>query len=83
MAGERFPQLLGPNNWPVKVVFDLRSYWATTYHQVRKELHSRYPKHTWPEGPTTAQVPVEDVLAEVVIRRFTEFVSAEGAAAWA
>ncbi|WP_165070329.1 ATP-dependent helicase HrpB [Paludisphaera rhizosphaerae] len=51
-------ELLGPNHRPVQVTSDLRSFWATTYHQVRKDLRGRYPKHPWPEDPTTAQAPV-------------------------
>ncbi|MDG3005232.1 ATP-dependent helicase HrpB [Paludisphaera mucosa] len=51
-------ELLGPNQRPVQVTSDLRSFWATTYHQVRKDLRNRYPKHPWPEDPTTAQAPV-------------------------
>jgi ATP-dependent helicase HrpB len=47
--------LLGPNYRPVQVTQDLRSFWATTYFQVRKDLKARYPKHAWPEDPLTAQ----------------------------
>ena len=47
--------LLGPNNRPVQITDDLRSFWTTTYHQVRKDLRGRYPKHAWPEDPFTAQ----------------------------
>jgi ATP-dependent helicase HrpB len=47
--------LLGPNNRPVQITNDLRSFWTTTYHQVRKDLRGRYPKHAWPEDPFTAQ----------------------------
>ena len=43
--------LLGPNNRPVQITDDLRSFWTTTYHQVRKDLRGRYPKHAWPEDP--------------------------------
>jgi ATP-dependent helicase HrpB len=50
--------LLGPNNRPVQITNDLRSFWTTTYHQVRKDLRRRYPKHPWPEDPFAAQAAV-------------------------
>ncbi len=46
--------LLGPNYRPVQITDDLRSFWSTTYFQVRKDLRSRYPKHSWPDDPLTA-----------------------------
>jgi ATP-dependent helicase HrpB len=49
--------LLAPNNRPVQITSDLASFWATTYHQVRKDLRGRYPKHAWPEDPLAAQAP--------------------------
>ena len=47
--------LLGPNHRPVQVTDDLKSFWNTTYFQVRKDLRNRYPKHSWPEDPWSAQ----------------------------
>ncbi len=47
-------QILGPNHRPVQVTDDLRSFWATTYFQVRKDLRGRYPKHSWPDDPLAA-----------------------------
>ena len=43
--------LLAPNMRPQQVTDDLASFWKTTYHQVRKDLRRRYPKHAWPEDP--------------------------------
>jgi ATP-dependent helicase HrpB len=47
--------LLAPNYRPVQITDDLRSFWSTMYFQVRKDLRVRYPKHSWPEDPLTAQ----------------------------
>jgi ATP-dependent helicase HrpB len=47
--------LLSPGYKPVQVTQDLQSFWKNTYHEVRKELHRRYPKHSWPEDPWTAK----------------------------
>jgi hypothetical protein len=46
--------LLAPTGRPVQVTQDLRSFWNTTYAEVRKELRGRYPRHPWPEDPWTA-----------------------------
>jgi ATP-dependent helicase HrpB len=57
VARGRVPVLLhvlGPNHRPVQVTDDLRSFWTTTYFQVRKDLRGRYPKHAWPDDPLTA-----------------------------
>ncbi|HVD91484.1 MAG TPA: ATP-dependent helicase HrpB [Vicinamibacterales bacterium] len=47
-------ELLAPNGRPVQTTSDLRSFWNTTYQDVRKELRGRYPRHPWPEDPWTA-----------------------------
>ncbi|HRJ83726.1 MAG TPA: ATP-dependent helicase HrpB [Cyclobacteriaceae bacterium] len=47
--------LLSPGYKPVQVTQDLKSFWNTTYHEVKKELKRRYPKHSWPDDPWTAQ----------------------------
>jgi ATP-dependent helicase HrpB len=47
--------LLSPARRPVQVTQDLRGFWAGSYHDVRKDLRGRYPRHPWPEDPFTAQ----------------------------
>jgi ATP-dependent helicase HrpB len=46
--------LLAPNQRPQQVTQDLRSFWQTTYPQVKKELQGRYPRHSWPDDPWNA-----------------------------
>lgn len=47
--------LLSPGYKPVQVTQDLSNFWHHTYHEVRKELRMRYPQHSWPEDPWTAE----------------------------
>ena len=57
LARGRIPlllEILGPNHRPVQLTQDLRSFWTTTYQQVRKDFRSRYPKHAWPDDPLMA-----------------------------
>lgn len=47
--------LLAPNYRVQQITPDLASFWKNTYPEVRKELRSRYPKHSWPENPLVVQ----------------------------
>lgn len=56
LMGGRMPltlHLLAPNRRPVQVTQDLASFWKNAYPQIRKELSRRYPRHKWPENPST------------------------------
>lgn len=58
LAGGRVPvllHLLAPNTRPQQVTDDLASFWDNTYPQIRNALRARYPKHSWPEDPWTAE----------------------------
>ena len=51
--------LLAPNFRAVQVTTDLAGFWERHYPALRKELCRKYPKHSWPEDPTTARTPAE------------------------
>ena len=48
-------KLLSPAGRPVQITRDLVSFWDRGYHDVKKDLKGRYPKHYWPEDPYTAE----------------------------
>ena len=57
IAAGRLPlllKLLSPAGRPVQITRDLVSFWNRGYHEVKKDLKGRYPKHYWPDDPYTA-----------------------------
>lgn len=47
--------LLSPAQRPVQITQDLAGFWQSSYHEVKKDLKGRYPKHHWPDNPLQAQ----------------------------
>jgi ATP-dependent helicase HrpB len=48
-------ELLSPARRPVQITQDLASFWLRGYHDVKKDLKGRYPKHYWPDDPLQAE----------------------------
>jgi ATP-dependent helicase HrpB len=49
--------LLAPNHRAVQVTTDLAGFWSKHYPAIAKELRRKYPRHPFPEDPTTASPP--------------------------
>ncbi|WP_245195575.1 ATP-dependent helicase HrpB [Aureimonas populi] len=48
-------ELLSPAHRPIQITRDLPGFWAGSWRDVRADLRGRYPKHSWPEDPASAQ----------------------------
>lgn len=47
-------ELVSPAHRLIQTTMDLPRFWAGSWQDVKKEMKGRYPKHFWPEDPTTA-----------------------------
>lgn len=57
LADGRIPltvALLSPAFRPVAVTKDVPAFWRGGYHDMRKDMKGRYPKHDWPDDPAAA-----------------------------
>ena len=48
-------ELLSPARRQIAVTADLASFWQGPYHDLKKEMRGRYPKHLWPDNPQDTQ----------------------------
>jgi ATP-dependent helicase HrpB len=47
--------VLSPAGRPVQITSDLAGFWTGSWHEVRKEMAGRYPKHHWPADPNATR----------------------------
>ncbi|HWD24600.1 MAG TPA: ATP-dependent helicase HrpB [Acidimicrobiales bacterium] len=50
-------EVLSPAGRPIQVTADLPRFWSGSWREVRREMATRYPKHHWPEDPSTLSGP--------------------------
>ncbi len=46
--------LLSPAGRPVAITADIAGFWRGGWADVRRDMRGRYPKHAWPEDPSSA-----------------------------
>ena len=57
VAGGQVPLILSltsPAHRPIQTTRDLPAFWAGSWREVAKEMRGRYPRHDWPDDPSSA-----------------------------
>jgi len=58
VCGGRLPlilELLSPAQRPIQITRDLPGFWAGSWADVKADMKGRYPRHPWPDDPTSAE----------------------------
>ncbi|MEI9849518.1 MAG: ATP-dependent helicase HrpB [Sphingomonas sp.] len=56
--------LTSPAGRPIQTTRDLPGFWAGSWAAVAKEMRGRYPKHPWPDDPTSAAATLRTKKAD-------------------
>ena len=60
LAGGRIPlqvALLSPAGRPIAITADLAGFWRGAWADARRDMRGRYPRHDWPEDPSSSEKP--------------------------
>lgn len=67
VGSERIPLVLSltsPAGRPIQTTRDLPGFWNGSWAVVAKEMRGRYPKHPWPDDPTSASATLRTKKAD-------------------